>query len=128
MITDHILYQLANGDMQTLPELLTAVPELAAEPNGVEVLRLLLRLDRRVRLLPDGRWTLTAAAPTPETRIVTSAQTFLDRIPTGGAMLSSLVDHVVKETNYDPARVRAVIMNRFVNNGKLVRNKLKETQ
>jgi len=127
IISDRILHQLANGEMQTLPELLATIPELAAEPNGGEVLRLLLRVDRRVRPLPDGRWTLAAAAQTPELRIVTSAQAYFNRMPGSGAMLNTVVDHVVRETNYNPARVRAVITNRFVNNSKTVLNKLKET-
>ncbi len=127
IITDRVLQQLDNGGAQTLSKLLAAVPELAADPYGAETLRLLLRLDRRVRRLPDGRWTLAAKAQTPETRIIDSAQAYLDRLPGSGMMLDSLVKHVAQETNYDPARVRSVIISRFITRGNSVLNKRKET-
>jgi hypothetical protein len=126
-ITDRILNQLAAGEVRTLSQLLAESPELAVNPHGADVLCLLLRLDRRLRLLSDGRWTLTTAQHTPEQRIVVSAQRYLDQLPGSGALLDSVVTHVVDETNYDRGTVRSVILSRFVNRGKLVRNQLKET-
>jgi methyl coenzyme M reductase beta subunit len=125
-IINRVLHQLASGEAKTVSQLLTTLPELTAEPRGAEVLRLLLRLDRRVRPLDSGRWTLAAAVQTPEDRIVASAQAYLNSIPGGGALVSSVVAHIVDETDYDQHMVRSVILRRFVNNRKVVRNRLKE--
>jgi hypothetical protein len=127
VIIDRILRQLADGELRTLPQLLAEIPELAADPQGAEALRLLLRLDRRLRLLDNEHWTLATGPQTPQQRIVTSAQAYLDRIPAGGALVGSIVSHVTQETNYDRTRVRSVILSCFVNNGQVVRNKLKES-
>ena len=125
-IYDRVLHQLAAGEVRTLSQLLAALPELAADPHGADVLRLLLRLDRRLRPLDDGRWTLATAPQTPEQRIVASAQAYLNQIPAGGALLDSVVTYVVGETNYDQATVSGTILRRFVSRGKVVRNQLKE--
>jgi hypothetical protein len=124
-IYDCVLHQLAAGEVRTLSQLLAELPELAADPHGADVLRLLLRLNRRLRPLSDGRWTLTAPQ-TPEQRIVASAQAYLNQIPAGGALFDSVVTHVVDETGYDQAAVRGTILRRFVSRGKVVRNQLKE--
>ena len=125
-IYDRVLHQLAAGEVRTLSQLLAELPELAADPHGADVLRLLLRLDRRLRPLGDGRWTLATAPQTPEQRIVASAQAYLNQIPAGGALLDSVVTYVVGETNYDQATVSGTILRRFVSRGKVVRNQLKE--
>jgi len=109
-----------------LSQLLSTLPELAADLDGAEVLRLLLRLDRRVRPLPENRWTLVSTVQTPEQRIVAAALVYLGNIPGGGALVASVVNHVAGETGYDEPTVRSIILHRFVNNGKVVRNKLKE--
>ena len=126
-IYDCILRRLAKSEGQTPAQILATLPELMDDPHGADVLRLLLRLDRRLRLLDDGCWTLAAAPQTPEQRIVASALTYLNRIPGGGALLDSVVTYVVGETNYDRAAVRSVTLRRFVNTGQVVRNQLKET-
>jgi hypothetical protein len=126
-IYNRVLHKLDEGEAQTLAQILASVPELVAGPNGSDVLHLLLRLDRRLRPLNGGRWTLATAPQTPEQRIVASAQAYLNRIPGGGALLDSVVTYVVGETNYDQAAVRSVTLHRFVNNGRVVRNQLKET-
>jgi hypothetical protein len=126
-IYDGILHQLNEGEAQTLAQILASLPELAAEPHGPDVLRLLLRLDRRLRPLDDGRWTLATTPQTPEQRIVASAKAYLDSLPGGGALLDSVVTRVVSETNYALDTVRSVVLRYFVNNGRVVRNQLKET-
>ncbi len=126
-VMSRILHQLSNDGPMPLSELLLMVPELAAEPYGVDLLCLLMRLDRRQCLLSDGRWTLASAPQTPEQRIVSSAQSYLDAIPGGGALLNSVVEHVANETGFAPALVRPVILQSFVNNGTVIRNKRKGT-
>jgi hypothetical protein len=125
-IYDSILHRLAAGEAQTLTQFLASLPELAADPHGSDALRLLLRLDRRLRPLGDGRWTLATAPQAPEQRIVASTKAYLDSLPSSGALLDSVVTHVVGETNYDQAIVRSIIQCCFVTKGIVVRNQLKE--
>jgi len=124
-MTDHILHTLARHGPMNFSQLLAAVPELVAESHAAEMLRLLLRLDRRLRLLDDGRWTLASTPQTPEQRIVSSAQSYLDAIPGEGALLKSVVEHVAGETGFADALVRSAILRSFENNGTVVRNKRK---
>jgi len=126
-IIDTVLDRLAAEGPLGLSQLLAALPELAAESRGADVLHLLLRLDRRLRPLSDGRWALAVAAQTPEPRIVASAQAHLNSFPGGGATVNGVVTHVTNETGYDQATVRSVVLRRFENNRRVVRNRLKET-
>ena len=126
-IYDRVLHKLDEGEAQTLAQILASVPELAAGPNGSDVLHLLLRLGRRLRPLNGSRWTLATAPHTPEQRILTSAKAYLDSLLSSGALLDSVVTHVVGETDYDRATVRSTILRHFVSKGILVRNQLKET-
>jgi len=111
----------------TISQLLTTLPELAADSNGADILRLLLRLDCRLCLLADGRWTLAAVSETPERRILASAKAYLDALPSSGAMLTSVVAHIVRETDYDQATVDSAIRQSFVVRGRVVLNRPKET-
>lgn len=126
-IYDGILHQLDEGEAQTLTQILASLPELADDPHGADVLRLLLRLDRRLRPLGDGRWTLAFTPQTPDQRIVASAKAYLDSLPSSGALLDTVVTRVVGETSYDQATVRSTVQRHFVTKGVLVRNQLKET-
>ncbi len=123
-VNDKIANQLQKG-AKTADELLAVLPELAHSPQGADVLRLLLRLDKNVRLLDNGRYTLTPSAQTPADRIVSEAQAFMAPIPGSGATLNSVIDHVVKQTGYAPEQVRAVLIQRFMTRGDLIAKKLK---
>lgn len=125
-IINTVLHRLATDGPLESSQLLAALPELVAEPHGADVLHLLLRLGRRLRPLSDGRWTLTTTVQTPEQRIVASAQVYMKSIPGGGALVNSVVTRVTDQTGYDQATVRSIILRRFVNNGWVVRNQLKE--
>jgi hypothetical protein len=125
-IYERILSRLAEGKPQTVAQVLVSLPELAADPHALDILRLLLRLDRRLRLLSDGRWTLPTSQTTPEQRTVATAQAYLNSLPGGGALIDSVVTYVVGETNFDQAFVRSVVLGHFDNIGRVVRDKLKE--
>jgi len=58
----------------------------------------------------------------PESTIFTSAQTYLNSIPQGGALLSSVVNHVALTTGYPIDIIRSVVLRNFVSNGTVVRN------
>jgi hypothetical protein len=125
-IVDHALQQLSQTSSLTLEQMLENMPELAATLYDRDVLRLLLRLDRRLQVSSDGKWSLVLTALTPERRIIASAQAFLTKIPGGGARLSSVVEHVAADTHFDRDLIRSVISQHFVSTKTLVRNQLKE--
>ena len=124
-IIERVLQNLSTNEPQSIPQILSALPELANTAQAEQVLCLLLRLDRRVRLMADGRWSTALTSNTPEQRVITTAQSYLSTIPSGGALLTSIVEHVAKNTDYEPAVVSSIILRRFVNNGRSVLNQLK---
>lgn len=126
-VIDLVLDRLKTEGTLTISQLLATLPELAADSNSADILRLLLRLDRRLRLLDDGRWTLAATSETPEQRILAGAKAYLDTLPSSGALVTSVVTHLVRETNYDQATIDSAIRRGFVVRGKVVLNKPKET-
>lgn len=62
------------------------------------------------------------ATTSPEDVIFTTAQAYLDSIPQGGALVSSVVNHVALTTGYPPDIIRTVVLRNFVSNGTVVRN------
>jgi len=125
LIIERTLRYLSASGPQSIPQLLSVLPELAATSQAEQSLRLLLRLDRRVKLLDHGRWGLAITAHTPEQRIILSTQSYLSSIPGGGAALNSTIEHVMEDTGYDRAVVQSVISQRFASNDRVVRNQLK---
>ena len=125
MIMDHILDRLSARGIMSLDEIVSDLPELAVNPDAIEIARLLLRLDRRVHPMSGGRWALAMTVQSSEQRIVASASAYLDGIPGSGALVASVVGHVAGETNYDESVIRSTVLRLFVNNGRVVRNKLK---
>jgi len=78
------------------------------------------RTNRAVRrYAPAARTSLSGA----EQRIINLVENYLDRIPSGGATLNALVDHVVLDTDYDSSIVRSVIERHFVVVGPVVTNR-----
>ncbi len=75
--------------------------------------------------MSDNRWTIAQTNATPEQRIITTTQSYLSNIPGEGALLNSVVEHVIENTEYDRALILSVISRSFVNNGRLVRNQLR---
>lgn len=126
LLIERLVQHLIITGPQSTSQLLSVLPELDATSQAQSTLHLLLRLDRRVKLMADGRWTPASNALTSEERIVFSARTYLSQIPGGGAPLSSTVERVVADTGFDRSLIQSVITQKFVNNGRAVRNQLKQ--
>lgn len=62
-------------------------------------------------------------APGAEQRIASIVERYLNNVPSGGALLNSVVDNVVLETDYDRDIVLSVIMRNFVISGPVVTNR-----
>ncbi len=123
--SEHLRVGLANTGPKTLEEILRDYPGLQAVSLGADVWRLLLRLDPRFRLLPDGRWSIVTAAQTSRQRIAAAAQVYLEQIPGNGARIATAVEHVTSETGYDEALVLSAILEHFETSGNLVRSRLR---
>lgn len=125
---ERLLNRLRVQGPQSLEALLAAFPEFGEDACRVEALRLLLRLDTRVRLLDDGRWALATATQTPEERIVSATRSYLAQIPGQGATLNGLVNHVCGQTGFEPALVRSVILQHFDHRGPLILKKSQKVE
>ena len=125
-LIDSAIHQLANGDPLTSAQLLSRLPEVAANQQGIEVLRLLLRLDRRVYITEDGKWALVETERTPEQRIVAATKHFLNSAPGGVGMLNTVVAHIANITAYDTMLVSSIVQRHFRIQGKIVFNQHKE--
>lgn len=123
--SEHLEESLARSGPKTLEEIMRENPELWEESFGADTLLLLLRLDPRLRLLADGRWSIAMKEQTSRQRIMTATQDYLQQIPGNGARIKAVVDHVTADTGYDEALVRSVIVECFETSDRLVRNRLR---
>ncbi len=76
--------------------------------------------DRGSRRARKGGGYRREAVSRSEQRIIDLVETRLSRVPASGATLSSVVDHVVLATDYDPSIVKSVIRRHFVVEGPVV--------
>lgn len=127
-IADRLLKRLGTLGPQPQEALLAAFPEFDEDPCRIEAVRLVLRLNTRVRLLDDGRWALATAAQTPEDRIANAAWSYLVQVPGSGATLNTVVNHVCGQTGFEDALVRSVIRQTFDCRGALVFKKAQEVR
>ncbi|HBY97767.1 MAG TPA: hypothetical protein DEP84_28135 [Chloroflexi bacterium] len=127
-VTEDILRILSVGQARSTSDILARLPALASLAEGEDVLRLLLRLNRRVSPLPDDRWVLAASDQTPEQRIVAATLAYFRSQGRPGEHIGSLAKAMAAETGYPEVQVRSVILARFRDNaGIMIFNQLKET-
>jgi len=127
LIVEQVLKSLSTDAPRTTTQLAAQIPELAGQDHGVEALRLLLRLYRRVEPLNGDRWVPTAQARGAEAQIVAAVQAYFADTSKRGEMIGTLTDHVCQVTGHPHDRVRRVILARFRNNARvLILNQLEE--
>jgi hypothetical protein len=124
MILDQALQLLMGGQALTTPELVAHIPELADQPQGEEVLRLLLRLDKRF-YLHDDRWLLRAGVSDPRQHIRQAVQTYFQTHPRG-ELLKHLVPAVAAQTGQPPDEIEKVILQTYRRIGGMILNLPKE--
>ncbi len=124
MITDQVVTLLANGQAMTDAELTVHIPSLAGQPYGPDVIRLLLRLDRRFREY-EGRWLLREGVSDPSQQIREAVQTYF-QTHRFGELLKHLVPYVVAQTGQPPHEVEKVILRTYRSAGGMILNQPKE--
>jgi hypothetical protein len=124
MILDQALQLLVGGQALTIPELVAHIPELVGQPHGEEVLRLLLRLDKRF-YLHDDRWLLREGVSDPRQHIRKAIKAYFQTHPRG-ELLKHLIPAVAVQTGQPPAEIEKVILQSYRHVGSMILNIPKE--
>lgn len=124
MILDQALQLLRGGNALTTPELLAHIPELAGQPHGEDVLRLLLRLDKRF-YQQDGRWFLRADVSDSCQQIRQAVQIYFPTHPRG-ELLKHLVPAIAAQTGQSSEEIEKVILQTYRYVGGMILNIPKE--
>jgi len=124
MITDQVVTLLSNGQAMTEAELAAHIPDLAGQPHGPAVLRLLLRLDRRFRQ-HEGRWLLRAGVSGPGKLIRVALQSYFQAHPRG-EMLKHLIPAIVTQTGQPSEEIERFILQTYRQVGGMILNQPKE--
>lgn len=124
MITDQVVTLLSTGQALTEAELAAHLPDLAGQPHGPAVLRLLLRLDRRFRQ-HEGRWLLRSGVSDPGKLIRDALQSYFKTHPRG-EMLKHLISAIVAQTGQPAEEIERVILQTYRQVGGMILNQPKE--
>jgi hypothetical protein len=124
MIADQVVTLLSSGQALTDSELATHIPSLAGQPNGVAVLRLLLRLDHRFREY-EGHWLLREGICDPSQQILQALQNYFLSHPRG-ELLMHLLPAMVIQTGQSPQAIEQVILQTYRKVGGMILNQPKE--
>ncbi len=126
MILEQVQQLLAGGQALTLSEIVERVPALHDRPEASEILRLLLRLDRRFVVI-DDRWCTGQESAQDEARIVKAALAYFDAKAQRGELLPHLVAAISRATGEDRQRVQDVLLKTFqsAQGGRMVLNRRK---
>ena len=124
MITDQVVTLLSSGQALTDSELAAHIPNLAGQPNGAAVLRLLLRLDRRFRE-HEGHWLLREGISDPSQQILQALQDYFKSHPKG-ELLMHLRTAMAIQTGQSPQTIEQVILRSYRKVGGMILNQPKE--
>lgn len=124
MITDQVVTLLTNGKSMTVDQITAHIPELVGQPYGVDILRLLMRLDRRF-LQHEKNWLLRDGVSDPNMQIVQSARTYFQTHPKG-ELLKHLIPALAKQTGQSELIIERIILQNYRHVGGMVLNQPKE--
>ena len=124
MITDQVVALLSDGQAMTTIDLAAHLPNLAGKPYATDVLRLLLRLDRRFRE-SKGKWILRAGVCDPSQQILLSAKKYFQTHPRG-ELLKHLLPAIAVETGQSKVIIEQVILKNYRQVGSMILNQSKE--
>jgi hypothetical protein len=124
MITDQVVTLLSGGQAMTDAELAAHIPDLAGQPHGPAVVRLLLRLDRRFRQ-HEGRWLLRAGVSDPNQVIRQALQAYFQAHPRG-ELLKHLLPVIAAQTGQPEGEIEKIILQTYRHIGGMILNQPKE--
>jgi len=108
----------------TTTDLVAHLPDLAGQPYASDVLRFLLRLDRRFRE-NNGHWLLRAGVSDPAQLIRQAVQTYFQNHPRG-ELLKHLVPAIAAQTGQSTSEIERIILQTYRQVGGMILNQPKE--
>lgn len=124
MITDQVVTLLSNGQALTISELVNHISDLANRPYSDEVLRLLMRLDKRFRE-NNGRWVLREGFQDSSELVLKYAQRYFQTHPRG-ELIQHLITYISSQTNLPDSIIEQVVKKNYKQVGKMIINQRKE--
>jgi hypothetical protein len=127
LILEQVIQILEKGKRLTLSEISERVPDLAEHENAVDILRLLLRLDKRFE--QDGDlWYYTDNTFDPVSRILDEVAKYFKNSNKKGELLEHLAQRVSQSIGEDIYLVKDIIPAHYKNlqDGKMILNQRKE--
>ena len=127
MILEQVIQILDNGKHLTIPEISERLQDLTDHENAVEILHLLIRLDKRFERDGDT-WYYADQRPDPRLRILDAAAKYFQDTKKKGELLEHLALRVSQSIGEDIHLVREVISAHYksLQNGKMILNQNKE--
>lgn len=127
MILEQVIQILDNGKRLTIPEISERLQDLTDHENAVEILHLLIRLDKRFERDGDT-WYYADQRPDPRLRILDAAAKYFQDTKKKGELLEHLALRVSQSIGEDIHLVREVISAHYksLQNGKMILNQNKE--
>ena len=126
MIAEQIQQILAGGKQLTADEIANQIPILSEIEEGTEILKILLRLDRRFE--QDGqKWFCTVTSDDTNTRIVKAVDDYFQDTGKPGELTQHLTPYVMNKTGADKDKISETVDRFFitVSEGKMVLNRKK---
>jgi hypothetical protein len=128
MILEQVQQILSGGKGLAIPEIVERILDLCGREDANEILRLLLRLDRRFE--QNGElWFCKVKDSNPATRIIAATKEYFKNGPRA-ELLVHVVRAVAKATGESNQDVQEVIVDTFqiIQGGKVVLNKMRERE
>lgn len=126
MVIEQVQQVLSGGKQLTADEIAGQIPILAEREEGVDILKFLLRLDRRFE--NDGpKWFCTVASDDTDTRIVKAVNDYFKDTGKPGELIQHLTPYIMNKTGVDKGKINETVDRFFitVNEGKMVLNRKK---
>jgi hypothetical protein len=124
MITDQVVTLLSNGKSMTVEQITDHIPELVGQPYGADLLRILMRLDRRF-LQHEKNWLLRDGVIDPSEQILQSVQSYFRAHPKG-ELLKHLLPALAIQTGQSEPEIEKIILQNYRHVGGMVLNQPKE--
>jgi len=126
MIAEQIQQILAGGKQQTVEKIASQIPVLNELEQGVDILTILLRLDRRFQN-EGSKWFCVIENDETDSRIVKAVNEYFKDTGKPGELEKHLTPYVMNKTGADKGKISETVDRFFmtVNKGKMILNRKK---
>ena len=126
MIAEQLQQILAGGKQQTVEKIACQIPVLDELEQGVDILKILLRLDQRFQN-EGSKWFCVIENDETDSRILKAANEYFKDTGKPGELEKHLTPYVMNKTGADKGKISETV-NRFfrtANEGKMILNRKK---